>query len=162
VSDPPSIVKYLFPRVYTADGLLLMSDTDALNWASYVLYLGKNDETRFDELELKPVNWAADLWPHALGRELGDLIQVWSRPPPGAGYGAVYGTTYPGTPLSGDCFIRGITHTVTVDEWVTTWTLQDAARYDGAPDFSGNSSGLFVLDDPVLGVLDTGPGVLGF
>ena len=55
--------------------------------------------------------------------------------------GAVYGAAIP-SPISKDCFIRSITHTITVDGWVTEWGLQNAARYS-----------FFVLGDPILGVL---------
>jgi hypothetical protein len=58
------------------------------------------------------------LWPQALGRDLGDRIQVWRQPPGMA------------SPITRDCFIRGIYHTWNLDAgWVTTWTLQAASRY---------------------------------
>jgi hypothetical protein len=144
VTDTPSVARYLFPRTFAADGLLLQTDAEALEWASYVLHIASNAETRFDELTIQPVTDPASLWPQVLGRDLGDRIQVWRRPPPGAGYPVVYGGTYPGTPVTRDCFIRGIGHTWTAGEWVTTWTLQDTGRYT-----------FMTLDSAILGKLDT-------
>jgi hypothetical protein len=118
VTDAASIATYLFPRTYTAGELLLQTDTDTLQWASYVAYIARHDETRFDELTLQPPADPDNLWPHALGRDLGDRIQVWRQPPGMA------------SPITRDCFIRGIYHTWNLDAgWVTTWTLQAASRY---------------------------------
>ena len=49
------------------------------------------------------------------------------------------------TPITRDCFIRGIYHTWNLDAgWVTTWTLQAATRYS-----------FLTLDNATLGVLDS-------
>lgn len=134
--DAASIARFLFPRSYSRSDLILQTDAAALQWASYVLAISKNDESRFDSLTLQADGWPDDLFPQALGRELGDRIQVW-RDPPGM------------AAISKDCFIRSVTHTVTVDGWVTEWGLQDAARYS-----------FMILDDPILGRL--GMNSLGF
>ena len=128
--DAASIAKYLFPRSYPATGLILQNDSDALNWATYVLSISRGDESRFDQLTLSGDTDPANLYPHLLGRDIGDRIQVWRRPP---------GTA----PITKDCFIRSVTHTITVDRWETVWGLQNAARYS-----------FLVLDHPVLGQLD--------
>jgi hypothetical protein len=220
--DATAIGRFLFPRTYPRSDLILANDSDALSWAGYVLAISKNDESRFDSLTLQADAAPDDLFPQALGRELGDRIQVWRRPPQGSGLpyssasvtspgtfanilflnvapgtytvswtvtlsgaagagdannfrivngvtviansvnagapgiypqapqtftvtagnpdiqigtagstpttGAVYGAAIP-SPIVKDCFIRSITHEVTVDGWVTTWGLQDAGRY---------------------------------
>ena len=75
------------------------------------------------------VNPAA-LFPQALGRDLGDRIQVWKRPPGVTAY-------------SKDLFVWGITHTFSPTWWQTVWTTQSASRYS-----------FFVLDNATLGQLD--------
>jgi hypothetical protein len=128
--DAASIAKYLFPRSYPATGLILQNDADALNWATYVLSISKGDESRFDQVTLSGDTDPVNLYPHLLGRDIGDRIRVWRRPPGMA-------------PISKDCFIRSITHTITIDRWETVWGLQNAARYS-----------FLTLDHPVLGRLD--------
>lgn len=132
--DTASIARYLFPRSYARSDLILQDDATTLNWAQWVLYVSKSDEDRFDQLTVFPLRDPANLWPQALGREVGDRIQVWRRPP-GVG-----------SPVVKDCFIRGISHqwSVSPASWVTTWTLQDAAKYGS----------FLALDNPILGALD--------
>jgi hypothetical protein len=134
VQNAASIAKYLFPRTYARADLILQTDGDASNWAQWVLYVADADEDRFDQLVIYPLRDPGNLWPQALGREIGDRIQIWRRPPGVA------------SPVVKDCFIRGISHAFSVSPaaWSTTWTLQDASRYGS----------FMVLDDPVLGRLD--------
>jgi hypothetical protein len=130
VKDATAIAKYLFPRTYQRTDLILTTDTDALSWANYVGYLAAGDEFRFDQLTITPGVDPADLYPQVLGRELGDLIEVWKRPPGVTAY-------------SKDVFVRGITHTFTPTWWQTVWDTQNAARYS-----------FLVLDNATLGQLD--------
>jgi len=89
VKDLPSIAKYLFPRTYARGDLILQSDGDALNWAQWVLYVSKGAEDRFETLQVDPAADPYTLWPQVLGREIGDRIQVWVRPP-GVAAGALW------------------------------------------------------------------------
>ena len=131
--DAASIVKYLFPRTYARSDLILQADSDALNWANWVLYIGRGGEDRFDLLSVDPQADPVNLWPQVLGREIGDRIQVRQRP---AGAPA---------PVAKDCFIAGITHAwdSVASTWLTTWTLQDASKYGS----------FLTLDNPALGQL---------
>lgn len=131
--DAASIAKYLFPRTYARSDLILQGDADALNWANWVLYIGRGGEKRFDSLSVDPQAGPLDLWPQVLGREIGDRIQVVQRP---AGVAL---------PVTKDCFIAGITHTwdSPSSAWLTTWTLQDASKYGS----------FLTLDNPALGML---------
>lgn len=135
VQDSASIKKYLFPRTFSRSDLQLQDDATTLQWAQWVLYVAAADEDRFDQLVLYPMRDAANLWPQALGREVGDRIQVWRRPP-----GVV-------SPVVKDVFIRGIAHAwdVSAGTWQTTWTLQDASKYGS----------FLTLDNPTLGQLDS-------
>lgn len=134
VSDSASIRKYLFPRTYARTDLILQDDAVTLNWAQWVLYVGKGGENRFESLQVDPQADPFNSWPQVLGREIGDRIQVQTRP------GSIPGI------IAKDCFIAGITHTfdVTASKWLTTWTLQDATKYGS----------FLTLNNPTLGRLD--------
>jgi len=80
VKDAASIARYLFPRTYARSDLILSADSDALNWANWVLYISRGGEDRFDTLQVDPAADPESLWPQVLGREIGDRIQVWTRP----------------------------------------------------------------------------------
>lgn len=132
--DAASIAKYLFARTYARSDLILQADSDALNWANWVLYIGKGGEDRMDSLQVDPQADTGNLWPQVLGREIGDRIQVRQRP------AGVVG------PVTKDCFIAGITHAwdSVASTWLTTWTLQDASKYGS----------FLTLDNPTLGQLN--------
>jgi hypothetical protein len=134
-SDAASIAKYLFPRSYARADVLLQSDAEALIYARWVLYVSLAGEDRFDTLTINPLRDPVRLFPQVLQREIGDLITVTRRPP---GMAAI----------TKNVFIRGITHTIDASSstWQTVWDLQDASRY----------AGFLILDDPVLGKLNTG------
>lgn len=132
VRDAASVARYLFPRSYSRTGLILQDDSSVLNWAQWVLYVAATDEDRFDQIVIYPLRDPVNLWPLALGREAGDRIQVWRRPP---------GVS----PVVKDCFIRGISHAWdwSAGTWATTWTLQDASKYGS----------FLTLDNATLGQL---------
>lgn len=134
-TSPTSIAKYLFPRTYSRDDVLLTSDAEAKSYAQWVRYVSSQGENRFETLVIDPLADPAGLFPQVLGREIGDRITVWNRPASVA------------TPVVKDCFIRGIQHDIdaVAMTWQTTWTLQDATRY----------ANFFVLDSPTLGLLDS-------
>jgi hypothetical protein len=136
VTVPSSISTYLFKRTFSRDDLLLQTDADALSWAQYISYLAQNDESRFDSVKIVPGKDPDNLYPQVLGRELGDRIQVWKRPPNVTAY-------------SKDLFIRGITHSFTPQYWETSWDTQNAGRYS-----------FLTLDNATLGMLDSN--ALGF
>jgi hypothetical protein len=131
--DAPSIQQFSFPRTYPRSDLILQTDSDALNWAQFVVAIGRNAEDRFDSITINPMSDPANLWPQVLSREIGDRIQIWSRPAAAT------------APITKDCFITGITHTVDAVNltWQTTWTLQDASKYGS----------FMVLDNSTLGRL---------
>lgn len=54
-TDATSAAKY-FTRVLNQTGLLLTSDSEALNWATWLLYLLKNPENRFDTISVAPAS----------------------------------------------------------------------------------------------------------
>ena len=70
--DPASIAAYLFPRSYARSDVLLESDAEALLYAQWVLDVSLTGEDRFDTLTVTPLR-DLRLWPHVLGREIGEL-----------------------------------------------------------------------------------------
>jgi hypothetical protein len=135
VTDATSIAQSLFPRTYQRTDLLLTTDAETLNWAQWVLAVSKDTEDRFDSLVLNPLRDPQDLWPQALGRDIGDRIQVWRRPPGGS-------------VVARDEFVRGMQHDfdASAQSWQTQFTLQDATRY----------TGFLILDAVPQGQLDSG------
>jgi hypothetical protein len=129
VQDAASQAAYLI-KTYERSDLIMVTDADALSWAQFILYEAAQPELRFSSLELLPRGDSTNLFPQALGREFGDRIRIVRRPPGG------------GT-ITRDVFIRGVTHDISPDNWVTTWTLQSATR-----------SSFLILDNPTLGRLD--------
>lgn len=130
--DPDSQARYLV-RSWVRTDLLMRTDVEAHDYASTVLGLLGTAELRFDGLTITPGRDPENLWPQALGRELGDRIAAEFTPP-----------GRPGDPIERECFVRGIAHAFAAGSaWRTRWALQDASRLN-----------LFVLDHATLGVLD--------
>jgi len=117
---------------YSLDGLLLTSDEDSLELASYLLGLYDNPELRLDELVIQ-LHDKTDLQVDTLiGLELGDLVQVKFTP---RGIGAE---------IDQYAYIIGIDNSVQI----ATHSMQlKLASIDALP---------FVLDDPIYGRLDLG------
>jgi hypothetical protein len=125
-------------KTFPASGLLLQDDTAVAGYASWILYVSKEPETRFDFLEIHAHANPDVLFPIVLSREIGDRIRIIRQPAGG------------GDPITRDVFIRGISHQTTGATWITTWTLQSATKYGS----------FFVLNNSILGRLDEN--ALGF
>lgn len=132
-TDIPSVAAYL-TKTFNRSDLLLQTDGEALSWAQWILLVSKDPELRFSTMVINPLRDTTNLFPQVLGREIGDRIRILRRPPGG------------GSAIQRDCFIRGISHSITPSTWLTTWVLQSATDY-------GN---FFTLDDATLGVLGNG------
>jgi hypothetical protein len=135
--DGDSIARYQ-RKTWGRSDLIMQTDAEAANYAQYVLSLSKTAELRFDSLVIDPTADPDNLWPQVLGRELGDRITVKFCPPGG------------GATIERDVFIRGIRHDITMQTWMTTWTLQDASAQ-----FFAQSALALILNDAVLGKLNT-------
>lgn len=114
-------------------GLLNATDLDVWDRANYKLSRYKEPFLRIEAVTL---DGRADqrLWPHLLGREIGDLVTVMRHPPGG------------GTGISKLCRIEGISHKIDpkTRTWTTTWNLSPADIRQYA-----------ICDDPVLGLCDS-------
>ncbi|WP_435111869.1 hypothetical protein, partial [Nocardiopsis synnemataformans] len=130
VTDEQSIAQYQ-GRTYDASGLLLETDAAAADYAHYLLYQSSEPELRFESLTLSARSDPGRAMPMALGLEIGDRIRIRRRPPGG------------GVLIERDCFVRGIQHEISPDNWTTTFALQSATR-----------AAFLVLDDAILGQLD--------
>lgn len=126
--DPTSQARSWGKRSNPALTLPFAAAMAAQMYCNWVVYRYANPVTVPGSISFKPTrtdNTGAgvnDLWPQALGRELGDRITVVT--PSVAG-----GDSF-------DCWIRGIQHDYSSHDWTTTFFLEDArwsatiARYD--------------------------------
>lgn len=104
---------------HEASDLLMQTDTVAKDYGSFIVYTSKDPEYRFVSLTINPLSDPTNLFPHILGREIGDRVTVRRRPPGG------------GSLIERDVFIVGINHDVDfrAGTWMTTWQLQSATKY---------------------------------
>lgn len=100
----------------------LYSWNEAQTQAAYLLQRYKDPYLRFDSLTIRP-GPIGNLWAHALGREIGDRIQIQHQP--------TSGPDDPVPPLvQQDCFIEGINHEVAGLKWTTRWQLSTPTAVD--------------------------------
>ncbi|MFI6732121.1 hypothetical protein ACIBI9_04240 [Nonomuraea sp. NPDC050451] len=135
--DATSQAEFLI-KTYQASGLLLQDDTATAGYASWILYVSKEPEVRFDSIEIHAHADPDTLFPIVLAREIGDRIRIIRQPSGG------------GAPIQRDVFIRGISHVTDGARWITTWTLQSATKYGS----------FLVLNNSILGRLNEN--ALGF
>jgi len=114
-SDAVSRIKYLTHTYTPSSDLLMQLDSEALDYANYVVALAKDAEYRFESLVINPLIDPNNLFPQVLGRKIGDRITV-RRRPPGGGL------------IERDVFIVGVSHDASPDTWFTTWQLQSASK----------------------------------
>lgn len=134
VGDTASQTEFL-TRTFQVSDLLLQDDSVVNNYASWILYVSKEPEVRFDTIVVHAHADPATLFPQVLSAEIGDRIRIVRRNVPGGG-----------SSITRDVFVRGIAHEIGQATWHTTFTLQSATKY-------GN---FLLLDHPVLGMLDSG------
>jgi hypothetical protein len=103
-------------RRLTRTDLVCEADSQALGLAQLWVARYKDPERRITQLVVKPRGDPARLFPQVLGRQVRDLIRVIVHP-------------IGGYAIQRDCFIAGISHVVTGDDWVTTFDLWSATPY---------------------------------
>lgn len=127
--DATSQARY-FKRSLTKTGLLITTDNEANDAANWLLGQYKDVALRFKRMTIAgPMN--DSLWTQVLGRDISHRITVIRRPP-GSGT------------ITQDCFIEGVEHTISREDWLTSWDLSPAS-----------SQAYWVLDDPILSILDS-------
>ncbi len=137
VRDEASIARY-GPIEGDALPLGAASDDESLIHARWKLRRTAEPRTRIDTATVRPDNAGSMIWPILLPLEFGHRIAIGDTP-----------TTAPDPEI--DALVGQIAHQIGNEEWVTTLRLE-AAVIDT----------VWVLDDPLLGVLDTPPAVLGY
>lgn len=133
VQNAASKTKY-GPRTLEKTGLLIGTDSEALDAANYLLERFREPFLRIESLEISPERDPANLWPQVLGRDIHlDRITVKRRPPD------------TGT-ITQDEHIIGVEHRATASprEWRTTWRLMGADQFT-----------YWLLGDATYGVLGT-------
>lgn len=136
VSNTASIARYLV-KTYSRTDLLMQTDAVALEYASALLYQHGTAVRRFTELDFRRPSFDVEdvVWPQVLGRQFGDRITVIRRPAGG------------GEPIQQDAFVRGVTHSVSLDQqWTTSWVLQPADKYS-----------FYTIEHPQLGRIGLNP-----
>jgi hypothetical protein len=127
--DATSQLRY-FKRSMTKSGLLITTDNEANDAAYWLLGQYKDPALRFRRMTIAgPMN--DSLWAQVLGRDINHRITVTKRPP-GSGT------------ITQDCFIEGIEHTISRDDWLTSFDLSPAS-----------SQAYWVMEDVILGILDS-------
>jgi hypothetical protein len=128
--DVTSKQQYLI-HTHDRTDLILETDTDALDYASFLLFQTKDPELRFSSVTVNGNDDDGALFPAMLGFDVGTQISL-TRQPPGGGT------------VTREGYIVGIAHDVPgPNEWRTTWTLQSSTKWT-----------YLVLDNTTLGVLD--------
>jgi hypothetical protein len=118
-------------RTLSVDGLLMNSNTVALDMATYLVGIYSEPKVRVAELEVQLAGLTGGQQGHVLGLDLQSLITVTFTP---------NGT---GAAITRDCVVDGIQHDITPASHVVRLSLGDASdRF------------ALILDDDVLGVLD--------
>jgi hypothetical protein len=129
--DATSQVDYRV-RSLSADGLLMTTDAVAKDLADYLVSIYAQPELRINQIEIELAGMASTQQTTVLGLDLQSLVDVTYTP---NGVGAA---------ITRECIVEGIEHQITPSSHRVRLTLGDAlGRYS------------FVLDDPILGVLDS-------
>ena len=123
----------VYLRRTLARSVALSSDTEAQDQADYLLSVYKDPRYRVAAMTLAPQG-ADALWPHALGRELGDHITA-KRLPQGVG----------GTIVQ-ECAIEAVEQRWQPGRWETAWQLSTSAY---------SAVAWWLLEDSTYGVLDS-------
>ena len=111
--DDVSVQDYL-EHTYERTDLIMQTDSEAADYAGYLLAQSKDPDVRFTQIVVDPAAQPADLWPLVFATDFGWRYTVRSRPP---GVGLV----------ERDVFVRGIAGTYSkINRLQVTWTLQSA------------------------------------
>lgn len=100
----------------TRTDLVCETDPQVAALAQFWVQRYKDPELRTTQIVIKPRRAPTTLFPQVLGRRVRDLIRVVRRPPGGH-------------TITRDCFIAGISHQITPEDWTTTFDLWSATPY---------------------------------
>jgi hypothetical protein len=119
-ADATSRALYGDKQDSTKGNLVCEVDTQVKTLTDLWLQRYKDPEYRFTNITVKPRTDPSLMFPQVLERKIRDLIRV-RRQPPG------------GITVTQDVFIAGVSHTVTADDFVTTFDLWSGKPYTTTP-----------------------------
>lgn len=126
-------------RALSVTGLLMDSDIQSQSMSEYICSIYAQPTPRVDSVLVRVAALASDDRSAVAQMEIGQLVRV------------VWSPRNLSPTLDQTAVIEGLEHNLTPDGHDVTFRLAPSTQ-----------SGVFILDDPVLGVLDTGPGVLSY
>jgi hypothetical protein len=129
-TDSASITKF-FRRSFTETGVVLATDNEVSDFASWMVGLYGTPEIRAERIEDNAMGH--DRWDFLLSLDIRDRVLV-TKTPVGAGT------------ISQDSFLEGISHDSNGQEWRTSVNVSPAS----------NATGWLVLNDAVWGQLNSG------
>lgn len=117
-------------HLFSRDDLICTTDSQVLSIANRMVGLRAESEKRVKSITIHPRSDPDNLWLQ-LERRIRDRINI--------------KRTIPGTTvtLDRDCFIDGIEHTITPEDWVTTFTLASATGFATAGEIGVWDSGIW-------------------
>jgi len=118
VTDEVSRALYKDKRDTSKTNLMCSTDLQVATLAQFFIQRFSKPEDRIASVQIKPRYNPTVLFPAVLTREVRDLVRAVRRPPGGI-------------TISRDCHIAGISHEITGENWVTTFTLWSATVYQG-------------------------------
>ena len=118
VTDATSISTYGLSGL-TRSRLPALDDVDMLAAAEFNLARYKDPERRIAAFTIDPVQAAALMWPHALGRKIRDRVTISATP------------QRSGITWSGDAFVEGVGHSIRQHSWSTTFQFSSASAFNG-------------------------------
>lgn len=101
-------------RPLSETSLLNTSDLEVLDRANYRLFLQKSFSMRTEKVHVHPIDDAANLFPHVLGRDLRERATF------------VRSFIGQGDAMTQVSLIEGIEHDLSEDDWSTGWSLEPA------------------------------------
>jgi hypothetical protein len=115
-ADQTSRALYGDKRDTSKTNLMCSTDQQVSNLADFRVQVFGKPEDRIAAVEIRPRGNPTVLFPQVLGREVRDLVRAVRRPPGGI-------------TITRDCHIAGIAHSITGENWITTFTLWSASVY---------------------------------
>jgi hypothetical protein len=130
VADNDSRSLYDVDALFSRDDLLCETDAQVLALASRMVSQRAHPEQRVKSFTLRPMIYP-ELWPHVLGRRIGDRITVEHHHP------------QTGVLETFECFVDGIKHEIAELEWTTTITTGSAEFFPTADEMGTWDAGLW-------------------
>ena len=117
-ADPTSVALYgAIP--YTRHDLICESDATVVGIAGISLAIRKDPEYRPASVMVQAAVNPSLMWPWALGLRIRDRVNI------------KVNSTVSGVTTTHHCFVEGVQHDISPQQWATTFTFSSATPYDG-------------------------------